>query len=122
MVHNHKEIMKTIKIMGFSHSFSINYNIVNIIQQGDNFELRINNQVFSHLMNQERSRSEFNYDDHQPSYPRAPKRNTDTGMHLHRQPQRAQPQREEENFDTGFGFADGFSKFDYRPKEQPQTK
>ena len=36
----------------FQYPFSLDGNSLNIIQQGEAFELRINNQVFTHLYNQ----------------------------------------------------------------------
>ena len=39
-------------MFGFQHSFQIDTNVLTIIQHGDNFELRINNLVFSHLLTQ----------------------------------------------------------------------
>ena len=36
----------------FQFPFSIDVNMLNIVQHGDTFELRINNQVFAHLYNQ----------------------------------------------------------------------
>lgn len=47
----------------FQYPFTVDGVNANIIQQGDNFELRINNLVFSHLYNQERTRQEFVYEE-----------------------------------------------------------
>ena len=36
----------------FQHPFTLDGYAINILQQGESFELRINNKVFSHLYNQ----------------------------------------------------------------------
>lgn len=36
----------------FQHPFTLDGFSLNVLQQGDNFEFRINNKVFSHLYNQ----------------------------------------------------------------------
>lgn len=43
----------------FLFSYTIDEHSIGVLQHGDGFELRIDNQVFSHLMNQERVRQEF---------------------------------------------------------------
>jgi hypothetical protein len=36
----------------FQYPFTLDGNALNVIQQGENFELRVNNKVFSHMYNQ----------------------------------------------------------------------
>ncbi len=43
----------------FQHPFTLDGYAVNVIQQGELFELRINNKVFSHLYNQQKTTAEF---------------------------------------------------------------
>jgi hypothetical protein len=43
----------------FQHPFALDGFAINILQQGDTFELRINNKVFSHLYNQAKTNIEF---------------------------------------------------------------
>lgn len=50
----------------FQFPFSVDGNNLNIIQQGESFELRINNQVFTHLWQQEKTKSEFQYEEDIP--------------------------------------------------------
>lgn len=48
----------------FQHPFTLDGYALNILQQGESFELRINNKVFSHLYNQAKTNTEFkNYED-----------------------------------------------------------
>lgn len=47
----------------FQFPFSVDGNNLNIIQQGESFELRINNQVFTHLWQQEKTKSEFQFEE-----------------------------------------------------------
>eukprot|EP00347_Sterkiella_histriomuscorum_P019565 403341149 len=47
----------------FQYPFQINNHMLNIIQHGDHFELRIDNQSFQHLYHQDKTRREFRYDD-----------------------------------------------------------
>lgn len=47
----------------FQFPFQVDKNQCIIVQHGDQFELRINNQVFSHLYNQERMKREFQFVD-----------------------------------------------------------
>lgn len=43
----------------FQHPFTMDGYAVNILQQGETFEVRINNKVFSHLYNQAKTNTEF---------------------------------------------------------------
>lgn len=43
----------------FQYPFTLDGNSLNVIQQGESFELRINNKVFSHLYNQAKTNKEF---------------------------------------------------------------
>ena len=56
---------KLYRVLGaaFQFPFTLEGNNLNIIQQGETFELRINNQVFTHLWQQEKNKSEFQYED-----------------------------------------------------------
>ena len=45
--------------VSFQHPFTLDGYALNILQQGDTFELRINNKVFSHLYNQVKTNTEF---------------------------------------------------------------
>jgi Fas apoptotic inhibitory molecule (FAIM1) len=45
--------------VSFQYPFKLDGFALNIIQQGDSFELRINNKVFSHLYTQQRTNAEF---------------------------------------------------------------
>ena len=45
--------------MSFQHPFTLDGYSMNILQQGDTFELRVNNKVFSHLYNQVKTNTEF---------------------------------------------------------------
>eukprot|EP00347_Sterkiella_histriomuscorum_P010870 403374607 len=47
----------------FQFPFSIGKNSLNILQHGDKFELRINNQSFTHLWDNERTKRNFNYEE-----------------------------------------------------------
>lgn len=47
----------------FQFPFSIGANMCNIVQHGEQFELRINNQVFAHLYDQVKMQREFVYED-----------------------------------------------------------
>ena len=50
--------------VSFQHPFTLQGYALNILQQGQTFQLRINNKVFSHLYNQARTDSEFkNYEE-----------------------------------------------------------
>lgn len=50
--------------VSFQHPFTLDGYALNILQQGETFELRINNKVFSHLYNQAKTNTEFtNYED-----------------------------------------------------------
>eukprot|EP01017_Pseudomicrothorax_dubius_P023709 TRINITY_DN2528_c0_g1_i1.p1 TRINITY_DN2528_c0_g1~~TRINITY_DN2528_c0_g1_i1.p1 ORF type:complete len:436 (-),score=98.14 TRINITY_DN2528_c0_g1_i1:118-1425(-) len=51
----------------FQYPFTIDVNMLNLLQHGDTFELRINNQVFAHLYNQERTRREFGGEEEESS-------------------------------------------------------
>lgn len=44
---------------GFQHKFSVDGHECIIIQEGDRFELRIDNKIFLHLLNQEKAKKEF---------------------------------------------------------------
>ncbi|CDW74612.1 UNKNOWN [Stylonychia lemnae] len=46
----------------FQFPFTIGKNSLNIVQHGDKFELRINNQSFTHLWDNERTKRNFNYE------------------------------------------------------------
>jgi len=53
------------KVLTTAFQFPFNVdsgNMCNIVQHGENFELRINNQVFSHLWDSEKMKKEFTYD------------------------------------------------------------
>ena len=43
----------------FQYPFKLDQVAFNLIQQGDNFELRINNKAFSHMYNQMKTNKEF---------------------------------------------------------------
>ncbi len=45
--------------VSFQYSFTLDGFALNIIQQGETFELRINNKVFSHLYTQHKTNTEF---------------------------------------------------------------
>ena len=45
--------------VSFQHPFTLDGFALNILQQGQTFELRINNKVFSHLYNQVKTNTEF---------------------------------------------------------------
>lgn len=45
--------------VSFQYPFTLDGFALNIIQQGESFELRINNKVFSHLYTQQRTNTEF---------------------------------------------------------------
>ena len=45
--------------VSFQHPFTLDGFALNILQQGQTFELRINNKVFSHLYNQVKTNNEF---------------------------------------------------------------
>jgi hypothetical protein len=47
----------------FQFPFTVENASSMVVQHGDQFELRINNQVFSHLYNQERMKREFQFED-----------------------------------------------------------
>lgn len=48
----------------FQHPFTLDGYALNILQQGESFQLRINNKVFSHLYNQAKTNTQFkNYED-----------------------------------------------------------
>ena len=50
--------------VSFQHPFTLDGYALNILQQGETFELRINNKVFSHLYNQTKTNTEFSkYED-----------------------------------------------------------
>ena len=50
--------------VSFQHPFTLDGYALNILQQGQTFQLRINNKVFSHLYNQVKTNSEFkNYEE-----------------------------------------------------------
>ena len=50
--------------VSFQRPFTLDGYALNILQQGESFELRINNKVFSHLYNQTKTNSEFSkYED-----------------------------------------------------------
>ena len=51
ILHNGKEVYhrKQMMVTGLNFSLQISGNALYILQQGDNFEIRINNQLFSHL-------------------------------------------------------------------------
>lgn len=57
--------MQKFRVLGaaFQFPFIVDGNNLNIIQQGESFELRINNQVFSHLWQREKNKNEFQYED-----------------------------------------------------------
>lgn len=65
----YKDGMKMIETQLFGGSFQYPFNIgnhmLNIVQHGDLFELRINNQSFSHLYNQERTKRAFQFEGEQ---------------------------------------------------------
>lgn len=46
----------------FQFPFTIGKNLLNIVQHGDKYELRINNQSFSHLWDNEKTKRAFNYE------------------------------------------------------------
>lgn len=50
-------------VTGLNFSLQISGNALYILQQGDNFEIRINNQLFSHLFLQMKNKSEFTYEE-----------------------------------------------------------
>jgi hypothetical protein len=52
-----KEVMEDV---AFSKSFEIGNHSCTVIQHGEKYELRIDNQVFSHLMNLEKNKKFFN--------------------------------------------------------------
>ncbi|CAK58689.1 unnamed protein product (macronuclear) [Paramecium tetraurelia] len=56
----HESMMLT---SSFQYPFTLEGFALNVIQQGDAFELRINNKVFSHLYTQQKTKSEFVYDE-----------------------------------------------------------
>lgn len=45
--------------VAFQYPFNLDGFALNIIQQGESFELRINNKVFSHLYTQQKTNTEF---------------------------------------------------------------
>jgi hypothetical protein len=45
--------------VSFQYPFTLDGFALNIIQQGESFELRINNKVFSHLYTQQKTNTEF---------------------------------------------------------------
>lgn len=45
--------------VAFQHPFTLEGFSLNVLQQGDNYEFRLNNKVFSHLYNQEKTKSSF---------------------------------------------------------------
>ena len=50
--------------VSFQYPFTLDGFSLNCIQQGQTFELRINNKVFTHLYNQEKTKTSFkNYED-----------------------------------------------------------
>lgn len=57
----------------FQFPFNIGKNALNIVQHGDKFELRINNQSFSHLWDNERTKRNFNYENKEAHDPYKPK-------------------------------------------------
>eukprot|EP00742_Colponemidia_sp_Colp-10_P001436 GILJ01001545.1.p1 GENE.GILJ01001545.1~~GILJ01001545.1.p1 ORF type:complete len:569 (+),score=92.58 GILJ01001545.1:39-1709(+) len=60
-----RPIHESAKIMDqtFQFPFRIRDHLLNIVQHGDTYELRIDNVSFSYLYNQERMKSEFTFDD-----------------------------------------------------------
>jgi hypothetical protein len=50
----------------FQYPFQIGSHMLNIVQHGDIFELRIDNQSFSHMYHMERTKRAFTYDGEQP--------------------------------------------------------
>ncbi|KAM3128750.1 hypothetical protein pb186bvf_019162 [Paramecium bursaria] len=56
----HESMMLT---SSFQYPFTLEGFALNVIQQGDSFELRINNKVFSHLFTQQKTQNEFVYED-----------------------------------------------------------
>jgi len=65
VTHNGSVLYEGQKVMStsFQFPFSISSNMCNIVQHGEQFELRINNQVFAHLYDQEKMKREFQYED-----------------------------------------------------------
>jgi len=123
----------------FQFPFQVENASSSIVQHGDQFELRINNQVFSHLYNQERMKREFQFeggsgnpgndDDDFGS-----RKKTDFGGYGREEksyqsksefsfeprqpaPKREQPKKDDEG---GLGFASEFEKFDYK-SSKPQN-
>jgi len=64
IIHNGTVLYEGQKVLStsFQFPFSIDVNMLNIVQHGDSFELRINNQVFAHLYNQEKMKKEFQWE------------------------------------------------------------
>jgi len=64
IIHNGSVLYEGQKVLttSFQFPFSIDINMLNIVQHGDTYELRINNQVFAHLYNQQKMKQEFKWE------------------------------------------------------------